>query len=54
MSNPIDKLLAKMRQAPTGVRFADAIKVAEHYFGAARQKGSSHMVFDSSSTPLTG
>jgi len=45
MSNPIDKLLTKMRQAPTGVRFVDAIKVAEHYFGAARQKGSSHMVF---------
>ncbi len=43
MSNPIDKLLAKMRQAPTGVRFVDAIKVAEP--GAARQKGSSHMVF---------
>jgi hypothetical protein len=35
MSNPIDKLMAKMRQAPTGVRFVDAIKVAEHYFGAA-------------------
>jgi len=35
MSGSIDKLLAKMRQAPTGVRFADAIKVAGHYFGAA-------------------
>lgn len=45
MSNPIDKLLAKMRQSPTGIRFADAIKVAERYFGAARQKGSSHVVF---------
>jgi hypothetical protein len=45
MTNPMDKLLAKMRQAPTGARFSDAIKVAEHYFGPARQKGSSHMVF---------
>ncbi|HMA91260.1 MAG TPA: hypothetical protein VKP30_01180 [Polyangiaceae bacterium] len=45
MSNSIDKLLTKMRQSPTGIRFADAIKVAEHYFGAARQKGSSHVVF---------
>jgi hypothetical protein len=45
MSNPIDKLLAKMRQAPTAVRFLDAIKVAEYYFGAARQKGTSHVVF---------
>jgi hypothetical protein len=34
-----------MRQAPRAVRFADAIKVAERYFGAARQKGSSHVVF---------
>ncbi len=45
MSNPTDKLLTKTRQAPTGVRFVDAIKVAEHFFGAARHKGSSHILF---------
>lgn len=45
MPDAIEKLLAKMRQAPAGVRFTDAVKVAEHYFGTARQKGSSHVVF---------
>jgi hypothetical protein len=45
MAAPTERLLAKMKQAPTGVRFADAVKLAEHYFGPARQRGSSHVVF---------
>ncbi len=40
----IAKLLADMRENPTGVRLADALKVAGHFFGEPRQRGS-HIVF---------
>ena len=38
------KLLATIRNNPKGVKFRDASKVAEHYFGAPRIKGS-HNVY---------
>jgi hypothetical protein len=38
-------ILAEMRQNPTGVRFADACKLASHYFGEPRQNGTSHKVW---------
>ncbi len=41
----IDELLAAMRASPAAIRFADACKVATHYFGPPRQKGSSHHVW---------
>lgn len=41
----IDKLLAAMRRNPAGVRFEDAVKVCERFFGPPRQSGSSHVVF---------
>lgn len=44
MSN-IASIVAAMRRAPTNVRFSDLRKVCEHYFGAPRQSGTSHMVF---------
>lgn len=44
-------VLEEMRQNPAGVRFADAVKVCEQFFGPARQSGSSHMVFK---TPWPG
>ena len=47
----IDKILEHMRISPTGVRFHDLKKVCEHFFGAARQSGSSHAVFK---TPWSG
>lgn len=34
-----------MRREPASVRFADLLRVFTHYFGAARQSGSSHSVF---------
>lgn len=34
-----------MRETPAGVRFADACKVATHYFGQPRQRGTSHKVW---------
>jgi hypothetical protein len=38
-------ILRKMRQAPAAVRFSDVCKVCDHYFGAARQKRTSHRVY---------
>jgi hypothetical protein len=34
-----------MRGNPAGIRFADACKVATHYFGAPGSKRSSHQVW---------
>lgn len=39
----IGKLVAGLRTSPRGVRFADALKVAEHYFGKPRVSGSHHV-----------
>ena len=41
----IEKILAAMREAPQNVRYADLAKVCEHYFGQARQQGTSHAVY---------
>jgi len=41
----IDDILAGMRKNPQGVRFSDLSKVCEHFFGEARQLGTSHRVF---------
>lgn len=45
MAKAITDLVAAMRENPAGTRFADALKVAEHYFGKARQSTGSHVVF---------
>ena len=47
----IAKILATMREAPQNVRYADLAKVCEHYFGQARQQGTSHAVYK---TPWIG
>ena len=47
----IARVLEQMRREPAGVRFADLKKLCEHYFGAARQSGSSHAIFK---TPWAG
>lgn len=41
----MDKILDQMRATPGGVRFADLVKICEHYFGEARQQGTSHRVY---------
>ena len=41
----IEDILVRMRENPTGIRFADARKVCDRYFGSPRQKGSSHCVY---------
>ena len=47
----IEDILAAMRDNPKGVRFADACKVCDHYFGKPRQSGSSHRIYK---TPWPG
>ena len=34
-----------MEQNPKGIRFRDVCLVCEHYFGQARQSGSSHRIY---------
>ena len=41
----IEELIAEMRQNPVGVRFSDACRVADHFFGEPTQKGTSHRVW---------
>lgn len=41
----MEKLLARMRNSPTGVRFVDLAKVCDNHFGQPRQQGSSHRVY---------
>jgi len=40
-----------MDKAPQNVRFSSLANVCKHYFGTARQKGTSHHVYK---TPWTG
>lgn len=42
VGSDIPALVAAMRNNPAGIRFADALAVAEHYFGAYTVKGSHH------------
>lgn len=39
----VDKIVEQMRANPRDVRFADALKVCEHYFGSPRIHGSHHL-----------
>ncbi len=41
----LDDILRQLKISPADVRFRDLKKICEHYFGAARQSGSSHVVF---------
>ncbi len=47
----IEHLLSDIRKKPVNVRFSDLVKVCDHYFGEARQKGTSHRVYK---TPWSG
>lgn len=41
----IAALMGQMRRAPQNVRYGDLCKVCDHYFGKARQEGTSHRVY---------
>jgi len=47
----VDDIIEQMRKNPKGIRFTDACRVSDHYFGQSRQKGSSHRVYK---TPWQG
>ena len=47
----LEKLLEEMRNSPQNVSFSDLQKVASHYFGKPRNKGTSHFVYK---TPWAG
>jgi hypothetical protein len=47
----IDKTLKEMEKAPQNVRFSHLATVCEQYFGAPRQRGTSHHVYK---TPWLG
>ncbi|HMR99429.1 MAG TPA: hypothetical protein PKE62_09245 [Anaerolineales bacterium] len=47
----ITDLVDEMKRNPKGIRFQDLCKVCDHYFGEARQSGSSHRVYK---TPWQG
>ena len=47
----IKDILATMRRNPKGVSFGDLCKVCDHFFGEARQSGSSHRIYK---TPWPG
>jgi len=47
----IEDIVAKMKKNPKGIRFSDFCKVCDHYFGEARQSGSSHRIYK---TPWQG
>jgi hypothetical protein len=47
----ITDIIADMKRNPKGTRFQDLCKVCDHYFGEARQTGSSRRVYK---TPWIG
>jgi hypothetical protein len=44
----VEELLTQMRRNPKGVRFRDLCQVCDVFFGKARQRGSSHRVYQTS------
>ena len=47
----IEDILKQLKKNPANVRFTDLGKVCDHYFGKARQSGSSHRIYK---TPWQG
>ena len=47
----IDRIVDQMQRSPQGIRFVDLCRVCDHFFGQARQSGSSHRIYK---TPWEG
>ncbi len=47
----IPDILTAMRRNPKGIAYNDLCRVCDHYFGEARQSGSSHRIYK---TPWQG
>jgi len=50
-ADKIHELIKAMRIAPSNVKFSDLCRVCEHFFGKARQEGTSHRIYK---TPWLG
>ena len=47
----LPEILEKMRNNPSGLRFAEVCRICDHYFGQARQTSGSHRIYK---TPWIG
>ena len=47
----IAEIVKQMKNSTGNIRFADLCAVCDHFFGSARQKGSSHRIYK---TPWQG
>jgi hypothetical protein len=47
----VDDILAQMHASPNSIRFCDLCRVCDHFFGQARQGGTSHRIYK---TPWQG
>ena len=47
----VDEIVERMRRNPKGIRFSDLCRVCDRFFGAARQRNSSHRIYK---TPWLG
>ena len=45
MSKSPSEIIEKMQNNPKGIGYSELCKVCDHFFGAPRQKGSSHRVY---------
>jgi hypothetical protein len=41
----VEEILAQMHRTPKGIRFGDLCRVCDFFFGKARQRGSSHRIY---------
>ena len=41
----LDNTIQALRQNRKGVRFDELVKICDHFFGAARQKATSHRIY---------
>jgi hypothetical protein len=46
-----DEVIEELERSPSNVKFTRLCKICDHYFGAARQKSSSHRIYK---TPWRG
>ncbi len=51
MGGRVEDIVEKMMRNPGGIRFGELCKVCEHFFGEARQRGTSHRIYE---VPVAG
>ncbi len=47
----VDNIIQSMRNNSNNIKYSDLVKVCDHYFGKARQNGTSHKIYK---TPWPG